>query len=122
MVGEPLAGRTILVHGEQGVGDAGDHRAALDVGEQFVDRAHAPRLAGGEDEGADARAALRAGGGARGGRLARQRTRRPERRDAAAGGISTTTVPPSRAWASACCTQASSDSVRGGKPYSQRES
>ncbi len=41
--------------------------------------------------------------------------RRPERRDATAGGISRTAVPPSRSRASACCTQASSDSVRAGE-------
>ncbi len=35
---------------------------------------------------------------------------------------SSTAVPPSFRRASACCTQASSDSVRAGKPYSQRGS
>lgn len=50
------------------------------------------------------------------------RIRRPERRDAAAGGIRSTAVPPSRRWARACWTQASSDSVRAGNPYSQRGS
>ncbi|GAB2327450.1 hypothetical protein STREPTOSP366_26390 [Streptomyces variabilis] len=47
---------------------------------------------------------------------------RPERRDATAGGISSTAVPPSLSRVSACCAQASSDSVRAGKPISQRGS
>lgn len=50
------------------------------------------------------------------------RIRRPERRDAAAGGMSSTAVPPSASRANACCTQASSDSLRAGKPYSRRAS
>lgn len=50
------------------------------------------------------------------------RIRRPERREAAAGGMRTTAVPPSLRCANACCTHASSDSVRAGKPYSQRAS
>ena len=49
-----------------------------------------------------------------------ERMRRPEGRAAAAGGISTTTVPPGLACQRACWTQASSDSSRGGTPYSQR--
>jgi hypothetical protein len=48
--------------------------------------------------------------------------RRPDLRPAAAGGITIATVPPGLVRASACCAQASSDSMRGGSPYSHRGS
>ncbi len=48
--------------------------------------------------------------------------RLPGRRLAAAAGMRMATSPPGRAWARQCCTQASSDSPRGGRPYSHRGS
>lgn len=50
------------------------------------------------------------------------RMRFPLRRPAAAPGINTATAPPGFTCARQCCTHASSDSPRGGSPYSHRAS